>query len=74
MPSYDYACPACGGFEAIRRLVERDDPCACPGCGGPAQRVLAFAATETRRTASAHSQSVEANYQRLKHRSGCACC
>jgi putative FmdB family regulatory protein len=72
MPSYDYACAACGGFEAIRRLAERDDPCTCPGCGAAAQRVLAFA--DSRHATSATSKSNEANYQRLKHRSGCACC
>lgn len=74
MPTYDYACAACGGFEAIRRLVERDDPCACPGCGSAAQRVLLRPAAESRPASSTHGQSVEANYQRLRHRTGCACC
>ncbi|WP_367847308.1 zinc ribbon domain-containing protein [Rhodoferax sp. WC2427] len=74
MPTYDYVCPACGGFEAIRRLAERDDPCACPVCGNAAQRVLTLSTAEPRRASSAHGQSLEANYQRLKHRAGCACC
>ncbi len=72
MPSYDYACATCGGFEAIRRLAERDEPCACPGCGAAAPRVLAFA--DARNAASPTSTRNEANYQRFKHRSGCACC
>jgi len=36
MPTYDYACPDCGGFEALRSLAQRDEPCACPDCGANA--------------------------------------
>ncbi len=31
MPTYDYACPACGGFEALRSLSQRDEPLPLPG-------------------------------------------
>jgi putative FmdB family regulatory protein len=40
MPTYDYACPQCGDFEALRGLAQRNDPCACPDCGAAAQRVF----------------------------------
>ena len=43
MPTYDYACEGCGGFEAIRSLSVHNEPAACPGCGTPAPRVFATA-------------------------------
>ncbi|WP_394790553.1 FmdB family zinc ribbon protein [Rhodoferax sp.] len=76
MPTYDYACTACGSFEAFRSLSQRNEPLNCPGCGLAAARVLTLSSSsaEPRRAASAHAQSVETNYKRLSHRSGCACC
>jgi putative FmdB family regulatory protein len=32
MPTYDYDCPSCGGFDAFRSLSERNEPAACPDC------------------------------------------
>ena len=81
MPTYDYACPDCGPFEAIRPVAAFRDPCACVTCGALASRVLlaapglasmdsgrraAFATNE--RSASAPAQS------RKTHPSGCGCC
>ncbi len=43
MPTYDYACPSCGGFDAIRSLAARNEPCACPACGTEAPRVFVSA-------------------------------
>ena len=43
MPTYDYACPSCGGFDAFRSLSERNEPAACPDCGTASPRVLACA-------------------------------
>ncbi len=43
MPTYDYACPACGPFEALRRLDARDLPSPCPECGAASDRMLAHA-------------------------------
>ncbi len=43
MPTYDYACPACGGFDALRGLAERNQPCACPDCGTAAPRAYTHA-------------------------------
>jgi putative FmdB family regulatory protein len=33
MPTYDYDCPDCGGFDAFRVLSQRNEPTACPDCG-----------------------------------------
>jgi putative FmdB family regulatory protein len=41
MPTYEYSCPACGStFEALRKVSERDQPIACPSCGGETLRGL----------------------------------
>lgn len=32
MPTYDYQCAACGGFDALRSLALRNEPAACPQC------------------------------------------
>jgi putative FmdB family regulatory protein len=90
MPTYDYACPDCGGFEAFRGLSMRNEPASCPGCGIGSPRVfvsaprLACLSSDTRtamdtneraRHAPMSSQEYGA-YQRLKkaHPSGCGCC
>ena len=43
MPTYDYACPDCGGFDAFRSLSQRNEPAACPDCGTASPRVFATA-------------------------------
>lgn len=35
MPLYEYKCDGCGEvFYELRRSAEREDPIACPDCGG----------------------------------------
>ncbi|MEY4563136.1 MAG: hypothetical protein RLZZ618_2413 [Pseudomonadota bacterium] len=85
MPTYDYACTACGPFDAVRRMADRDVPAACPRCSSasarawlvaprladmPADRRLAMATNERASHAPAHSS----DYKRLRHPSGCGCC
>jgi putative FmdB family regulatory protein len=88
MPTYDYACPACGGFDAFRSLAQRNEPADCPDCGAAAPRVFATAprlacvSGDTRRAierneraAHAPMSSQEHNaYQRMRHPAGCGCC
>jgi putative FmdB family regulatory protein len=83
MPTYDYACPACGGFSAIRALAERDAPASCPDCGAASLRVFVAAprlalmagslrsAMETNERAR-HEPKSSAGY--AKHPAGCGCC
>jgi putative FmdB family regulatory protein len=85
MPTYDYDCPACGGFDALRKLALRDAPAACPDCGAESARVLVAAprlalmesgtrgAMQTNERAR-HEPVSSRDYQRLKHPSGCGCC
>jgi putative FmdB family regulatory protein len=85
MPTYDYQCGGCGGFDAIRSVSQRDVPALCPDCGAAAPRVmsgaprLALMADGTRRAIAgneraAHEPVRSGDYARLKHPSGCGCC
>lgn len=88
MPTYDYDCAGCGGFEAFRSLALRNDPAVCPDCGKASPRVFVSAprlacldsstrtamdANERARHAPMNSQEYSA-YKRLTHPSGCGCC
>ncbi len=85
MPTYDYECRACGGFDALRSVSRRDEPAACPDCGTSSPRVMSAAprlalmagstrsAIETNERAR-HEPKSSKDYQRLKHPAGCGCC
>lgn len=84
MPTYDYACERCGGFDALRAIGERDAPLRCPLCGSAATRVLAaprlaLLADGTRgalarNERARHEPQRSSEYQTLRHPSGCGCC
>lgn len=85
MPTYDYQCRACGGFDALRSVSQRDHPAACPDCGADSPRVmssaprLALMGDGTRRAMAlneraAHEPKRSGDYARLKHPAGCGCC
>jgi putative FmdB family regulatory protein len=40
MPTYGFACAACGPFEVRRGAEEAGRGAACPGCGASARRVF----------------------------------
>lgn len=86
MPIYEYDCPSCGDFTALRPMAERDTACACPYCQTLSVRVILSApglatlagsqrrAIETNERAS-HAPKTLAEYQdSRKHPSGCSCC
>ena len=85
MPTYDYACADCGGFDAYRQVAARNDPAVCPDCGTDSPRVfstaprLALLDSGTRNAMDAnerarHEPKSSRDYQRLRHPSGCGCC
>jgi putative FmdB family regulatory protein len=85
MPTYDYDCPSCGGFDAFRSLSERNEPAACPDCGTASPRVMVSAPRLALmdggvRTAigvnerASHEPKRSGDYARLKHPAGCGCC
>lgn len=76
MPVYDYACADCGAFEAVRRIAERDDPAACPGCGATAARVTIGAPSIGGSSGSggAAAMTEDAGSYGMRHRGGCLCC
>lgn len=84
MPTYDYLCPQCGPFEALRRLADRDVPAPCPACKAlsarawlsapmladmPAERRQAMATNER----AQHEPKRSGSYGRM-HPAGCSCC
>jgi len=85
MPTYDYECRDCGGFDALRSLAQRNEPATCPDCGAASPRVFASAPRlglleeGTRRAMDVnerarHEPRSSRDYQRLKHPAGCGCC
>ena len=85
MPTYDYACEHCGGFDALRSLSQRDEPAACPHCAAPSARVfvsaprLALMQDGTRSAIALnerarHEPKSSRDYARLRHPAGCGCC
>jgi len=66
MPIYDYTCPHCGPFEALRRMADYEQPTPCPQCGTNSARVLmsapglALMPTHRRRAISVNEQSAHA--------------
>jgi putative FmdB family regulatory protein len=85
MPTFDYRCRDCGGFEALRSMAERNQPAACPACGAASPRVLAAgpqlalldgdmrSAMATNERAR-HEPKTSGEYARLRHPAGCGCC
>ncbi len=85
MPTYDYACTTCGGFDAIRSLAQRNEAATCPDCNAVSPRVfvsaprLALMDGSTRTALSTnerarHEPKTSRDYARLKHPAGCGCC
>ncbi|MDM0045881.1 zinc ribbon domain-containing protein [Variovorax dokdonensis] len=85
MPTYDYECRDCGGFDAIRALRDRNEPAPCPHCAAASPRVFASAPRlglleeSTRRAMdvnerASHEPKTSRDYQRFKHPAGCGCC
>lgn len=80
MPAYEFDCPTCGDFIALRPMAARDDPLACPDCGAPATRIMltapAIGALSSAKRV-AHETNERAAHQpksSAQHGLGCACC
>jgi hypothetical protein len=88
MPTYEYACDACGGFDAIRSISARNEPAACPVCAAVSPRVFATAPrlacmgaesrlahdTNERARHEPKRSGEEGSYGRMRHPAGCGCC
>lgn len=82
MPVYEYDCPACGDFTAMRPMAEYREPQPCPGCGVPAPRVLLSAPRLPVLGAAvrkAHAINERSAHEPKRsggktHGAGCACC
>ena len=87
MPIYDFECPTCGPFTAMRPMAEAADPSACPDCAASAPRAYLTAPAvlgmdgARRRAIAANEKSrsspeVSSKSERYggKHGPGCGCC
>ena len=86
MPIYEYDCPSCGDFTALRPMSQCREDGQCPGCGAASARVFRstpnFSAVsgatrrahETNERASHAPQNLAEYASKRKHASGCSCC
>ncbi|MSQ75908.1 MAG: zinc ribbon domain-containing protein [Rhodoferax sp.] len=80
MPTYNYECSHCGGFEARQPMADYDRAAPCPACGTLSTRALSVpAAMGTNRSTTGYSSDSRAgdgepNYRRLRHSAACPCC
>lgn len=77
MPIYDFDCGTCGRFDAMRKVIERDTPAACPACGAPAARVasdLRGVRLPGRASAANRPASPAEGGYGWRHAGMCACC
>jgi len=87
MPIYEYDCPDCGDFTALKPLARFREPEPCPVCGIPAARVLlsppglplvsaGVRQSHARNERSRHEPRYSSAAERAAggHGSGCACC
>jgi putative FmdB family regulatory protein len=80
MPIYDYDCPNCGPFAALRPMAEFELPHDCESCGAEAPRVILTAPAlagmdRARRVAAETNERASHEPKRSKaHAPGCGCC
>ncbi|PID59579.1 MAG: FmdB family transcriptional regulator [Gammaproteobacteria bacterium] len=81
MPIYDYHCASCGSFSSLQALSAYDQPCACPVCHSPCDRVFLEAPSlalmsDSRRRACTTNERARHEPRRAtgQHPPGCACC
>ncbi|WP_144140285.1 FmdB family zinc ribbon protein [Paraburkholderia sp. BCC1884] len=74
MPLYDYQCDACGVFEVMRKLAERDDPVRCSRCDALAGRIQTSASLLLGSGGQSSESPEGAGAYGMRHRFGCGCC
>jgi putative FmdB family regulatory protein len=80
MPIYDYDCPDCGPFAALRAMAEFELPHDCPACGGESPRVMltapALAGMDRARRVAAETNERSSHEPKRSagHAPGCGCC
>jgi putative FmdB family regulatory protein len=75
MPIYDYSCPTCGRFTAMRPMAQFREPCACPTCDAAAPRTLLGAPALAGMNPAGRSQPpFNESIPEAAHPAGCGCC
>ena len=79
MPVYDYLCPACGPFTAVRPMAAFQASCRCT-CGTDAPRAILTAPAlarmdpAARRATITNERSAHAPSRAQRHPPSCRCC
>lgn len=81
MPTYEYLCPECGPFTAVRPMAEFQAPQPCVGCGAGAPRAtltaprLAGMDTGRRQAMATNERGANAPARSAgRHPAACGCC
>ncbi|RKE26252.1 putative FmdB family regulatory protein [Paraburkholderia sp. BL23I1N1] len=72
MPIYEYACDACGTFDAIRPVSMRDERMSCPECGLLSPRIVSGSTVLLAQRAG--KMPAEEGAYGFRHQGGCGCC
>lgn len=74
MPTYEYSCPGCGDFTAMRPLAEYQQAQPCPQCAKPAERVTLTGPGLGLFSSKGLGDSGGRTLQSCAHPGGCRCC
>jgi len=76
MPLYEYQCPECGKFSAIRKISESGLPAICENCGNSSSRVISaphFSILGQAQRLAHERNEKSANEPKAMRRSSCGC-
>lgn len=74
MPTYEYACPDCGQFTAIRPMAQYREDQPCPRCSKPSPRVTLTGPSLGMFTMRGPGGDGTRTLQSCAHVGGCRCC
>jgi putative FmdB family regulatory protein len=75
MPLYEYSCPSCGRFSALRPMAQHSQPQPCPQCGVISARVLSGVALIGSSSGADRGSGLGGGTPgRYRHMGGCSCC
>lgn len=73
MPTYEYACPVCGQFTAVRPMAEYQQAQPCPRCQTASPRVTLTGPSLGLFTMKGPAEG-NRTLQSCAHLGGCRCC
>lgn len=74
MPTYEYNCPACGDFTAVRPMAEYRNDQPCPKCATASSRITRTVPGLTGMFTGIKDGNGTRTLQSCAHPGGCRCC